>query len=263
MKIQFPIVLPFKSPLNNFFHRFVKNISLFVNNQFVAWRICSWRFEKEIKMKTRTIRCFPSEEGEIIERMHLLGYNLKHRNEIDNVREVYDGTVSVTRGNYTGGTVYTHEEREHYLSLLFEKDIIDPELDDKLADLEKSVDNTVRILDNAYDKKWRSKEALANANKKFKIGIISASVSVVILLGMLIDAIVSNPYMFIGLIIPAIGSISIGIILFLNIKKRKTLPGEIESQTQIIDQKQEELDDLLRQAKQYAPAIRENYKQLS
>jgi|GEM_PF-5388745 len=39
-------------------------------------------------METKTIRCFPSEESEIIERMHLLGYNLKHRNEIDNVREV-------------------------------------------------------------------------------------------------------------------------------------------------------------------------------
>lgn len=214
-------------------------------------------------MKTKTIRCFPSEEGEIIERMHLLGYNLKHRNEIDNVREVYDGTVSVTRGNYTGGTVYTHEEREHYLSLLFEKDIIDPELDDKLADLEKSVDNTVRILDNTYDKKWKSKEALANANKRFKISMVSVSVSLILALAGLIAGLASDPYMSIIAIIPAISLITFGIYLFSAIKKRKTLPGEIESQAQIIDQKQEELDDLLRQAKQYAPAIRENYKQLS
>lgn len=214
-------------------------------------------------MKTKTIRCFPSEEGEIIERMHLLGYNLKHRNEIDNVREVYDGTVSVTRGNYTGGTVYTHEERNHYLSLLFEKDIIDPELDDKLADLEKSVDNTVRILDNTYDKKWKSKEALANANKRFKISMVFASASLIFALVMLITGLVSDPYMSIIAIIPIIGLLACGIFLSSDIKKRKTLPGEIESQAQIIDQKQEELDDLLRQAKQYAPAIRENYKQLS
>lgn len=214
-------------------------------------------------MKTKTIRCFPSEEGEIIERMHLLGYNLKHRNEIDNVREVYDGNVSVTRGNYTGGTVYTHEERNHYLSLLFEKDIIDPELDDKLADLEKSVDNTVRTLDNAYDKKWRSKEALANANKRFKISMVFASASLIFALVMLITGLVSDPYMSIIAIIPIIGLLACGIFLSSDIKKRKTLPGEIESQAQIIDQKQEELDDLLRQAKQYAPAIRENYKQLS
>lgn len=214
-------------------------------------------------MKTKTIRCFPSEEGEIIERMHLLGYNLKHRNEIDNVREVYDGTVSVTRGNYTGGTVYTHEERNHYLSLLFEKDIIDPELDDKLADLEKSVDNTVRILDNTYDKKWKSKEALANANKRFKISMVFASASLIFALVMLITGLVSDPYMSIIAIIPIIGLLACGIFLSSDIKKRKTLPGEIESQAQIIDQKQEELDNLLRQAKQYAPAIRENYKQLS
>lgn len=214
-------------------------------------------------MKTKTIRCFPSEEGEIIERMHLLGYNLKHRNEIDNVREVYDGTVSVTRGNYTGGTVYTHEERNHYLSLLFEKDIIDPELDDKLADLEKSVDNTVRILDNTYDKKWKSKEALANANKRFKISMVFASASLIFALVMLITGLVSDPYMSIIAIIPIIGLLACGIFLSSDIKKRKTLPGEIESQAQIIDQKQKELDDLLRQAKQYAPAIRENYKQLS
>lgn len=180
-------------------------------------------------MKTKTIRCFPSEEGEIIERMHLLWHNLKRRNEIDNVREVYDRTMSVTRGNYTGRTVYTDEEREHYLSLLFEKDIVDPELDDKLADLEKSVDNTVRILDNAYDINWKSKEVLTNANKKFKIGIIFTSLDVVLLFGMLIYAIASDPYMFISLIIPAIGLISIGVILFLNIKKRNTLPGEIQT----------------------------------
>lgn len=215
-------------------------------------------------MKTKTIRCFPSEEGEIIERMHLLGYNLKHRNEIDNVREVYDGTVSVTRGNYTGGTVYTHEEREHYLSLLFEKDIIDPELDDKLADLEKSVDKTVDILNNAYDKKWRSKEALSVANKRFKLSVVFVSISAISLLVALIVGLVSkSAYAFLYLISPVIVLIVFGIYLFSAIKKRKTLPDEIESQAQIIDQKQEELDDLLRQAKQYAPAIRENYKQLS
>lgn len=133
--------------------------------------------------------------------------------------------VRITRAELSIPTKSGSTTSLYYLK----KDIIDPELDDKLADLEKSVDNTVRILDNAYDKNWKSKEVLTNANKKFKIGIIFTSLDVVLLFGMLIYAIASDPYMFISLIIPAIGLISIVVMLFLNIKKRNTLPGEIQT----------------------------------
>lgn len=207
-------------------------------------------------MKTRTIRCLPSDEDEIIDRMYLLGYNLKHRNEIDNVREMYDGTVSVTRGNYTGSTVYTHEERNHYLSLLFEKDIIDPELDHNLEILEQSVDNTIAALDSAC-----SEESHAKSILKSKTAVIIGwcgipLIAIITIVEMVIEReywYYSLPFMLICLAVAVIAQV-------MNLKKRKECQGVLEKVSPVIQEKNKELDDLLRQAKKYEPAVRDNYK---
>lgn len=207
-------------------------------------------------MKTRTIRCLPSDENEIIDRMYLLGYNLKHRSEIDNVRNMYDRTVSVTRGNYTGSTVYTHEERNHYLSLLFEKDIIDPELDHNLEILEQSVDNTIAALDSACSEESHAKSILKSKTAVI-IGWCVIPLTVIITI---VEMVIvreywyySLPFMLICLAVAVIAQV-------MNLKKRKECQGVLEKVSPVIQEKNKELDDLLRQAKKYEPAVRDNYK---
>lgn len=207
-------------------------------------------------MKTRTIRCLPSDEDEIIDRMYLLGYNLKHRNEIDNVRKMYDGTVSVTRGNYTGSTVYTHEERNHYLSLLFEKDIIDPELDHNLEILEQSVDNTIAALDSACSEESHAKSILKSKTATI-IGWCVIPLEIILTIVVLVIEreywYYYLPFMLICLVVAVIAQV-------MNLKKRKKCQGVLEKVSPVIQEKNKELDDLLRQAKKYEPAVRDNYK---
>lgn len=207
-------------------------------------------------MKTRTIRCLPSDEDEIIDRMYLLGYNLKHRNEIDNVRKMYDGTVSVTRGNYTGSTVYTHEERNHYLSLLFEKDIIDPELDHNLEILEQSVDNTIAALDSAC-----SEESHAKSILKSKTAVIMGWCAIpLIVIITIVEMVIAREYWYYSLPFMLICLAGAVIAQVMNLKKRKECQGVLEKVSPVIQEKNKELDDLLRQAKKYEPAVRDNYK---
>ncbi len=213
-------------------------------------------------MKTRTIRCYPEEEGEIIDRMHLLGYNLKHRNEIDDSHEVYDGSMSLTRGNYTSSTVYTHVERNHYLSLLFEKDIIDPELDRELGKLEQSVDKDLAVLNSACSEVGMAKQFFKNEKT---IMIISCVVLPIFVIGSIVAIVSSAGYqstlwMSIGFVL--ICFVGLFVTGFFHFRKRKKFSAKLKELTPIIQEKNNELDDLLRQAKKYESAVRENYKKL-
>lgn len=209
-------------------------------------------------MKTKTIRCFPSEENAVLERMHLVGYKLKQRNEIDNIREVYDGSVSVTRGNYTGTDVYTHTERNHYLSLLFEKDIEDEELDEKLDELERRMDRSLSILDSNYDKASNLEDKLKKGKKQFICGIFLIGLGIVFTI---IEMIILGTSMIaftiaFGLVIAVTGIVC----LLIGIKKKKGCPSEIEACKKVINNESENLDSILHEAKKYEKAVRDNYR---
>ena len=215
-------------------------------------------------MKTRTIRCYPEEEDVIIDRMYLLGYILKHRNEIDNVREVYDGTTSLTRGDYTSSTVYTHQERTHYVSLVFEKDITDPELDQKLGEIEKSVDNTINFLNSASIEAEKAKYFVNPPKWSKIISNIAYIVTPLVVVALFIyGIIVAVQYgVYLTILFSLILGIVMGAVFFFRIKKTKKYSARLRELTPIIQKKNEELDNLLRKAKKYEPAVRDNYKKL-
>jgi hypothetical protein len=77
-------------------------------------------------LETKRVTVNPSEESATIDALRAFGWELKDRNEVMNSTEHFDGSVS-----YAGaGTVYTHTEVNHFVSLLFERDKEMPHYDE-------------------------------------------------------------------------------------------------------------------------------------
>lgn len=86
-------------------------------------------------LTTKRVVTRPEAESGIIDMFQLFGWKLTNRNEIYNSNEVFDGAYSWTYGNATSGTIVTHQETTHFVTLLFQIDDADPSYNTELMNL--------------------------------------------------------------------------------------------------------------------------------
>jgi hypothetical protein len=101
-------------------------------------------------MESKTVRVHPEEESQAIDHYELYGWHLVNRQEIFSQKEAFDGASSITYQGFTQGTVYTHTETTHFVSLLFQRDG-EEAINSALAELETQYDQKEKDLNRVYD----------------------------------------------------------------------------------------------------------------
>lgn len=106
----------------------------------------------------------PNEEADAIKYYTNFGWKLTHRQEILSQTEKVDGAIAFTYRGLTMGDVKTHTETTHFISMIFERDVSDPDL------------KRLQELQNDYEKRTDGQAALdkavknANRDHNAKIG---------------------------------------------------------------------------------------------
>lgn len=111
-------------------------------------------------LEVKRLAVSPNNEETAIQDTQAFGWMLKSRNEVLNSKEKFDGAIS-----YNGaGTIYTHTETTHFVSLLFERDTNMPHYEE-LAAHERSYD---ALLAEADSQEWTNSSKLQNLQKELE-----------------------------------------------------------------------------------------------
>jgi hypothetical protein len=102
-----------------------------------------------MSLETKRLVAYPYSETAAIDGMRAFGWELKSRNEVLNSVEHYDGSDYFSYNGVGGGTVYTHTEVTHFVSLLFERDNTMPHYAE-LTEHEKAYNQALEDL-SQYD----------------------------------------------------------------------------------------------------------------
>jgi hypothetical protein len=95
----------------------------------------------------------PNEEADAIKYYTNFGWKLTQRQEILSQTEKVDGAIAFTYRGLTMGDVKTHTETTHFISMIFERDVSDPDL------------KRLQELQNDYEKRTDGQAALDKAVK--------------------------------------------------------------------------------------------------
>lgn len=190
----------------------------------------------------------PNEEADAIKYYTNFGWKLTQRQEILSQTEKVDGAIAFTYRGLTMGDVKTHTETTHFISMIFERDVSDPDLKrlqelqndyEKRTDGQAALDKAAKNADRDHNAKIRSLEGtlkdMANVKRNMIVMIVALAIAAIslsvyaILTGGKTDT--PSPYLafdFIGLAAFIVGIIFL--VKFVRGKKNAGKDEEIQKQ---------------------------------
>lgn len=210
-------------------------------------------------LETKRITVNPDDESVVIDNLRAFGWDLKGRNEVMNSTEHFDGAYSF-RG---AGTVFTHTEVNHFVSLLFERDREMPHYEELCTqeaiymDAVSEANSYSQAMDNVmqedHEKIDYAQQQLSSSNKwALSIWVGVACFVAYFLISIVVSAINNDGLMW-GVMTPAIVLGIIFIISGVMAKNRNANPQQQKDKIAKIEEEisaiQRKYDDYLENAR--------------